>query len=69
MGKKKTNKIVPTGSAAAAEAIIGPSTVKVCTEPKEGEIKISLRLQYLRNATAYLLNYKEKLQITSQVIR
>ena len=61
-GMKKFNRVTPIGNGAnILDTLVAPSAATVFTEPKEGEIKISLRLQYLRNATDYLLKYKEKL--------
>ena len=62
MKSRHNNPVVPMG--AEADGIVASSTTGAAemTAPKDGEVKISLRVQYLQNSTEYLLKYKQKLQ-------
>jgi len=54
--KNTQNRVVPLG----ADGVVASSTTGAAemTPPKDGEVKISLRIQYLQNSTEYLLKYK-----------
>lgn len=71
---KSNNRVVPLtvttpGGGLGAKSYFGldgvvassTSGAAEMTAPKDGEVKISLRIQYLQNSTEYLLKYKQKL--------
>lgn len=58
---KSNNRVVPVNG---LDGVVASSTTGATdmTPPGPGEVKISLRIQYLHNSTEYLLKYKKKLQ-------